>query len=171
MKTENYSSPTPAPASVAGTTQPTTTAMKLFTLGFTQKPAQKFFELLRRSGTQRVIDIRLNNRSQLAGFSKSGDLEFFLREVCGIGYVHLPDLAPSKELFDFLKKRGGDWATYAKNFLALMAEREIEKRVSKDVIADGCLLCSEDKPHHCHRRLVAEYLGHCWGDVTINHLI
>jgi uncharacterized protein (DUF488 family) len=144
--------------------------MKLYTIGFTKKNAQKFFETLRSSDTKRVVDVRLNNVSQLAGFAKRDDLAYFLDQVCKIGYVHLPDLAPTQDMLDEYKKKGGDWDTYEKRFLDLMEKRRIEERVSKDVIDGGCLLCSEDKPHQCHRRLVAEYLNQHWGNVDIAHL-
>lgn len=145
--------------------------MKLFTIGFTKKTARRFFRLLQDSGARRVVDVRLNNVSQLAGFAKKDDLAYFLDEICGITYTHVPELAPTQDMLDDLKKRKGDWATYERRFLALMAERRIEELLSMDLIADGCLLCSEDKPHHCHRRLVAEYLKNHWGDVQIAHLV
>jgi uncharacterized protein (DUF488 family) len=144
--------------------------MTLFTIGFTKKSARQFFETLKASGAKRVVDVRLNNVSQLAGFAKRDDLEFFLKEVCRIGYVHLPDLAPTPEMLDEYKKLKGDWATYEKRFLDLMEKRRIENSVPKEIVADGCLLCSEDKPHHCHRRLVAEYLKQHWGKLDIVHL-
>lgn len=144
--------------------------MNVFTIGFTKKSARQFFDMLRRSGVQRVVDIRLNNVSQLAGFAKRDDLAYFLKEVCGIEYVHLPDLAPTKEMLDEYKKLKGDWKTYEGRFLDLMSKRHIEDRIPKEVLAGGCLLCSEDKPHHCHRRLVAEYLKQHWGDLDITHL-
>ncbi len=144
--------------------------MKVFTIGFTKKTAQQFFEALRRSGAKRVVDVRLNNVSQLAGFAKRDDLKFFLKEVCGMDYVHVPDLAPTQELLDEYKKLKGDWKTYEARFLDLMSKRHIEDRIPKDVVAEGCLLCSEDKPHHCHRRLVAEYLRQHWGNLDISHL-
>ena len=143
--------------------------MKLSTIGFTRKPARRFFELLRESGGKRVVDVRLNNGSQLAGFTKKEDLAYFLDELCGMEYVHLPELAPTKDIFDD-KKRNGDWKTYEERFLALMRQRRIEETVPREIVADGCLLCSEDKPHHCHRRLVAEYLNQQSGDVEISHL-
>lgn len=144
--------------------------MKVFTIGFTKKSAQQFFEMLRRSGAKRVVDVRLNNVSQLAGFAKRDDLKFFLKEVCGMDYVHTPDLAPTQEMLDEYKKLKGDWQTYEKRFLDLMEKRKIEERMPKEVVAEGCLLCSEDKPHHCHRRLVADYLRQHWGDVDVSHL-
>lgn len=144
--------------------------MKLFTIGFTKKNARRFFELIKVAGARRVVDVRLNNISQLAGFAKKDDLAYFLKEICGIGYVHLPELAPTQEMLDEYKKLKGDWSIYEERFLALMKERRIEETVPRDVIAEGCLLCSEDKPHHCHRRLVAAYLKDHWGDVEVAHL-
>ena len=144
--------------------------MKLYTLGFTKKTAEHFFSLLRESGAQRVVDVRLNNVSQLAGFTKKDSLAFFLRELCEMDYIHLPMLAPTKEMLDDYKKRRSGWDVYEKRFLALMHERRIEETVSKQTVRDACLLCSEEKPHHCHRRLVAEYWQRHWGEVEIVHL-
>lgn len=144
--------------------------MKVYTIGFTKKSADRFFHLLRTSGAKRVVDVRLNNVSQLAGFAKRDDLAFFLAEICGIEYVHLPELAPTKEMLDDYKKHGSEWETYEARFFDLMHQRRIERTIPEEVVADGCLLCSEDKPHHCHRRLVAEYLNDHWGGVEIAHL-
>ncbi len=144
--------------------------MKVYSIGFTKKSAERFFTTLRDSGARRVVDVRLHNVSQLAGFTKRDDLRFFLQEIGGLDYVHLPELAPSQDLLDAYRKRGGDWDSYARGFLALMQERRIEDSVPRELIADGCLLCSEDKPHHCHRRLVAEYLAERWGNIEIVHL-
>ena len=145
--------------------------MKVYTVGFTKKSAHDFFQLLGESNARRVVDVRLNNVSQLAGFAKKNDLVYFLQEICGIEYLHVPDLAPTKEMLDGYKKGRDKWETYELRFLDLMQKRNIEKTIPKDVVADGCLLCSEDTPHHCHRRLVAEYLQQCWGDVSITHLV
>lgn len=143
----------------------------MYTIGFTKKSAQKFFELLRGSSAVRVVDVRLNNVSQLAGFAKRDDLAYFLEKICNIQYVHLPLLAPTQEMLDEYKKNGGDWTTYESRFLDLMEKRKIETEIPKEVIENGCLLCSEDKPHHCHRRVVAEYFKRHWGnDVQISHL-
>ena len=144
--------------------------MRLMTIGFTKKSARQFFGMLRTAGVRRVADVRLNNVSQLAGFAKRKDLEYFLDAICGIGYVHLPDLAPTRELLDAFKKYGGDWATYETEFLNLMTRRRVEETVSPALLDGACLLCSEDKPDHCHRRLVAEYLDRHWGGVDIRHL-
>jgi len=146
-------------------------SIRIYTIGFTQKTAQEFFEILRDARVQRVLDIRLNNVSQLAGFSKKDDLKYFLRAILGIDYIHLPILAPTQTILDAYKKHGGDWSVYEPQFMELMRKREIEKRIDPALVHQGCLLCSEDTPHHCHRRLVAEYLRECWGDaVEIRHL-
>jgi uncharacterized protein (DUF488 family) len=145
--------------------------VKLFTIGFTKKSAEAFFTKLRRSGAKRVVDVRLNNVSQLAGFAKRNDLQYFLREICHMDYVHVPQLAPTQDILDEYKKNKGDWAVYEQKFLELMRKREIEKNIDPAMIADGCLLCSEEKPHHCHRRLVAEYLKSHWGEVEVSHIL
>lgn len=144
--------------------------MKVFTIGFTKKSAREFFELLRASGAKRVVDVRLNNVSQLAGFTKRDDLAYFLRQICDIDYVHLPQLAPTQEILDAYRKRRITWDEYEARFLKLMKQRDIAETVPKELIAESCLLCSEDKPDRCHRRLVAEYLAGQWGDVEIVHL-
>jgi len=144
--------------------------MKVFTIGFTKKNAEQFFTRLKQPGLVRLVDARLNNVSQLAGFTKKDDLRFFLREINGIDYVHRPDLAPTKEILDEYKKNGGDWSTYEQKFMELMVRRRIEEKVPKELIDGGCLLCSEPTPEHCHRRLVAEYLRSRWGDLEIIHL-
>ena len=144
--------------------------MKLFTIGFTKKSARRFFDLLRESGVKRILDVRINNGSQLAGFAKKDDLAYFLEEICGMDYVHLPSLAPTKELLREYRSGVVDWETYETRFIELMRERRIEETTPKDALSDGCLLCSEDQPHHCHRRLVAEYLNKHWGGIEIAHL-
>lgn len=136
--------------------------MKVFTIGFTQKSAEKFFGLLKRSGAKRIVDVRLNNVSQLAGFAKKQDLAFFAKQLAGMDYVHVPELAPTQDILDEYKKNKGDWQVYERKFLELMERRAVQSTVSKDLIDGGCLLCSEDKPHHCHRRLVAEYFKRHW---------
>jgi uncharacterized protein (DUF488 family) len=144
--------------------------ISLFTIGFTQKSAETFFGLLIDAGVKRLVDVRLNNTSQLAGFAKKTDLIYFLRELGGIDYIHLPQLAPTKDIFDAYKKQKGDWKDFREGFLALMARREVEKSVSPEMLAQGCLLCSESDPTHCHRSLIVEYLGKIWGNLDIQHL-
>ena len=144
--------------------------MNVFTIGFTHKSAEAFFGTLKQSGAARLVDVRLNNVSQLAGFAKRNDLKYFLKVICGMEYLHLPELAPTKEMLDEYRKKTHDWAAYEAQFLNLMRQRQIEKTVSREAIDGGCLLCSEEKPRHCHRRLVAEYLREKWGSVEIKHL-
>jgi uncharacterized protein (DUF488 family) len=144
--------------------------MKIFTIGFTKKSAETFFTRLKDAGVKRLVDVRLNNVSQLAGFTKKDDLRFFAKAVCDIEYVHLPVLAPTPDILDAYKKQKGDWNLYEHQFLDLMRSRHIEETTTRDALDGGCLLCSEEKPHHCHRRLVAEYLRDKWGDVEIQHI-
>ena len=144
--------------------------MRVYTIGFTKKSASEFFGLLRDSGAERLVDVRLNNVSQLAGFAKRSDLEYFAREICQMEYVHLPELAPTKEMLDGYRKEHRDWDLYERQFLDLMSQRGVENMEMRETVSNACLLCSEDKPHHCHRRLVAEYLQGHWGDVEIVHL-
>ncbi len=143
--------------------------MKLFTIGFTGKSAADFFGRLRRAGVKRVIDVRLNNTSQLSAFAKRDDLAFFAKELCGADYVHRLDLAPTAEMLSAYRKGALPWPTYAEKFGALIGRRRIETS-ERGVFADACLLCSEDKPHHCHRRVVAEYLERHWPGVRVEHL-
>jgi len=144
--------------------------IKMFTIGFAGKSAERFFTLLMENQVRRVIDIRLHNTSQLAGFAKKEDLRYFLKAIGGIDYLHLPLLAPTEEILTAYKKNRGDWSVYERDFLALMAGRKIEQAVTPEMLHEGCLLCSEEKPRHCHRRLVAEYLRDRWGNVAIQHL-
>ena len=144
--------------------------IKLFTIGFTHKSAREFFTALKEAGVKRVIDVRLNNNSQLAGFSKKDDLAYFLKEVADIDYLHLAELAPTHDILDAYKKHKGDWSVYERKFLDLMARREVEKKLKPELLQQTCLLCSEHLPHHCHRRLVAEYLDAKWGGVNTRHL-
>lgn len=145
-------------------------AITLYTIGFTQKSAEEFFTRLKKAGVKRIVDVRLNNMSQLAGFSKKGDLQYFLREIGDIEYIHLLELAPTQDILDEYKKNKGDWSVYEEKFLRLISERKIEDRVSHDLLDHSCLLCSEATPEHCHRRLVAEYLKSKWNDLQIIHL-
>jgi len=144
--------------------------MRLYTIGFTKKPAQEFFGLLREAGVARVVDVRLNNVSQLAGFTKAQDFPYFLREVAGIGYRHAPDLAPTQEMLDAYKKHKGGWPAYEAAFNGLMRQRRVEVAWADALRDADCLLCSEEKAVHCHRRLVAEYLAGHLGGIEVTHL-
>ena len=145
--------------------------MRVFTIGFTKKSAREFFDKLRRPGLVRLLDVRLNNISQLAGFTKRDDLSFFCQAILSVEYLHLPELAPTQEMLDRYKKNGGDWLDYEAKFLALMSERKVEDNIARELIDGGCLLCSEPTPENCHRRLVAEYLRSKWGDLEIEHIV
>lgn len=144
--------------------------MRIFTIGFTKSSAESFFGRLTKAGAKKLVDVRLNNVSQLAGFAKRDDLRYFLDAICGIEYSHRVELAPTAEMLDSYKKLKSQWDEYEKRFIDLIASRRIEESVPREALADSCLLCSEDKAHHCHRRLVAEYLQSRWGDVEIVHL-
>ncbi len=145
--------------------------MEIYTIGFAKRSAPDFFGALRGAGIKRLLDVRLSNSSQLAGFTKRADLPFFLGEICGAAYLHEPLLAPTQELLDAYKKRKGSWQMYERAFMALMAERKIEERIRRDLFAvPTVLLCSETTAERCHRRLVCDYLNAAWGDVTAVHL-
>ena len=146
--------------------------MKTFTIGFTQKGANKFFTLIKDNQISRIIDVRLNNVSQLAGFAKRDDLKFFLSELCDADYVHVEDLAPTKDILSDYKKKLITWEEYEDKFINLISKRNIERTIDKSLLDNGCLLCSEHKPHHCHRRLVVDYLKNHWDtDIEVVHLI
>lgn len=145
--------------------------LELYTIGFTQKDAKSFFSLINQNHIQKVIDVRLKNNSQLSGFAKARDLPYFLKELAGVDYYHADCLAPTSDILDAYKKYKGDWSVYEYEFMNLMEKRQIEKEFSFDFFDAGCLLCSEHKPHHCHRRLVVDYLNLHWGvDIKVKHL-
>src|SRR5712692_1409814 len=144
--------------------------MKVFSIGFTKRSAEAFFTRLKEVGVKRLIDVRLNNVSQLAGFTKKDDLRYFTKTICNIDYAHVPELAPTQDILDAYKKQKGDWRVYERQFLELMRERRIEESTPRELMDFACLLCSEETPDHCHRRLVAEYLKERWGDVEIEHI-
>lgn len=144
--------------------------MEIATIGFTQSSAEHFFERLKRAGIRRLLDVRLNNSSQLAGFAKSGDLAYFLKTICGAEYEHDVRLAPTQELLDGYRKRRGSWEAYERAFLALMRERNVPAILDRNTFEQKTvLLCSEADPVRCHRRLVAELLADWWG-ARIEHL-
>ena len=145
--------------------------MEVCTIGFTQTTAADFFGKLRRYGIRRLVDVRLNNVSQLAAFAKRDDLSFFLKELCGAEYLHEIRLAPTQEMLDAYKKQKGSWDVYASLFLDLMRERRIERELNPDLFdVPTALLCSEPTADYCHRRLVVEYLQEKWSDVRSVHL-
>jgi len=145
--------------------------MKLYTVGFTQKSAQRFFSLLRDSGVGRVVDIRLRPSGQLAGFTKRDDLAYFLPALIDCEYHPAPSLAPTREILAAYRK-DGNWHTYVRRFEALMDQRNVPFSLDRAFYEEKacCLLCSEPTPEQCHRRLVAERIGRSWADTTIIHL-
>jgi uncharacterized protein (DUF488 family) len=145
--------------------------VKIATIGFTQTTAERFFKRLQNAGVKKIVDVRLHNTSQLAGFAKSEDLTYFLKVIGGITYVHAPLLAPTDIMLKAFKKEKGDWTVYENRFLALIKERRIEEQFNPDFLEDACLLCSEALPHRCHRRLVCDYLNEKWGgQLEVRHL-
>lgn len=145
--------------------------LKVATIGFTQSSAENFFTRIRQSGVSRVVDVRLHNTSQLAGFAKADDLAYFLRELCNVEYTHEPLLAPTEEIMSDFRKKKNDWHVFRERFLGLMAERQIENRLKPALFNGACLLCAEAKPHHCHRQFVCEYLNDKWGGrLDVTHL-
>lgn len=145
--------------------------MKIYTIGYSQKSAAQFFyELKQIAGLSKVIDVRLNNSSQLAGFTKKGSLDFFLKEILAVSYYHLPILSPTKKIFSDYKRKIISWTSYTEQFLYLMEERNIETRLNPKMLDNSCLLCSEHSPEHCHRRLIVEYLSHRWENLEVLHI-
>jgi uncharacterized protein (DUF488 family) len=145
--------------------------VEICTIGFTKKSARTFFSILKTADIRRLVDVRLNNASQLAGFTKRDDLAYFLGEICNSEYVHEPTLAPTAELLGSYRSRSISWATYEAAFLDLLGERRVAESLPRSLFdSTVVLLCSEPTPERCHRRLVAEYLAAHWGDVTIRHL-
>ena len=144
----------------------------LYTIGFTKKSAEQFFNLLKNNNVKQLVDVRISNSSQLAGFAKGKDLEFFVKEICHIPYRHITDFAPSKELLDLWHKQEVTWKVYEKTYIQLLKERNVLRDYGVKSFDGSCFLCSEDTPEQCHRRLLAEYLQkHSKEKVTIVHLI
>jgi uncharacterized protein (DUF488 family) len=145
--------------------------MEIYTIGFAKKSAEAFFRALRKAGIKRLIDVRLNNTSQLAGFTKRDDLQFFLKELCNAQYIHESLLAPTPDILNSYKKKRISWQEYEQRFFELMGERKIEEKIDRSLFnGPTVLLCSESNADHCHRRLVLEYLQNKWDTFKINHL-
>jgi len=143
----------------------------LYTIGFAGKSAEKFFELLTSKGVKKIVDTRINKASQLAGYAKGSDLEFFAKEIGGMSYEHNLDLAPTKELLTRYKGEKITWEEYEIEYLNLLDMRKIATKTDIEKLHENCLLCSEHTPEKCHRRLLAEYLKHVKNDIEIVHLI
>jgi uncharacterized protein (DUF488 family) len=142
------------------------------TIGFAKKPLKTFVQLLKDAGVTKLVDTRLNNTSQLAGFAKKNDLAYIM-DLVGIKYVHESEMAPTSDILKEYKSKKITWSQYENAYTGLLEERHILdhalKQMSNETI---CYLCSEDKPHHCHRRLLAEYIQqHNPTEIKIHHLV
>ena len=146
------------------------TPIQLFTIGFTGKSAEQFFERLQNAGVRLLIDTRLNNVSQLSGFAKRRDLEYFLKVIGGIAYVHDTELAPTDDILDGYKKKRMEWDEYARRFNELLEGRGLKDHRKPADFDHACLLCSEPTAEHCHRRLVGEYFQRAWPHLEVQHL-
>ena len=145
--------------------------MEIYSIGFTQKSAREFFGTLKANSIKRLLDVRLNNTSQLAAFAKQADLAYFLEVICDTAYEHEPLLAPTQEILDAYKKQKGSWEDYSEAYLSLIRSRKVESALSKKSFRKKTvLLCSEATAEHCHRRLALEYIQQHWKGVTIRHL-
>jgi len=142
----------------------------LYTIGFTKKSAEQFFSLLLNNGVKRLVDIRINNSSQLAGFAKGADLQYFARAIGNMDYVYMEDFAPTKELLSDYQNKRVDWNEYQKIYHHLLKERNIAEKYSIRDFDGSCFLCSEDTPDHCHRRLLVEFFKAKNKNVEILHL-
>jgi uncharacterized protein (DUF488 family) len=145
--------------------------IKLFTIGFTNKSAEQFFDLLKNNHVEGLVDTRINNVSQLSGFAKGNDLKFFAKQIGKMDYIHTLDFAPTKDLLADYRAKKISWADYEVAYLNLLDSRKIKQKVDVESLHQHCLLCSEHTPEKCHRRLLAEYFQAVRQDVDIVHLI
>lgn len=144
--------------------------INLYTIGSSGKNAETFFNILKNNGIISLIDVRLNNTSQLSGFTKKDDLKFFLDKICGIKYIHLPILSPTESILKDYKNKKITWDDYESKYLNLIKDRDIEKELFNINLDRSCLLCSEKTPDNCHRRLAAEFLKSKGKIDTITHI-
>lgn len=144
--------------------------IRLLTIGFTKKTAKQFFEILKKNGVNKLVDIRINNTSQLAGFAKGQDLEYFVNVINNIPYIHIPDFAPTKQLLSDYQNKKIDWLGYQKIFRQLIESRKIDKKYNISDFDNACFLCSEELPDQCHRRLIVEFFKENNPEIQIIHL-
>ena len=147
-----------------------TGVINLFTIGFAKKNAEEFFGILKTAQIKKLIDVRLNNISQLAGFTKKNDLKYFLKEICRIAYEYRPEFAPTKDILDGYKKKEISWETYENKYNTLLIKRNIIGEIDSTDLNMSCFLCSEPTADKCHRRLLAEYLQIKFEGLKIIHL-
>jgi uncharacterized protein (DUF488 family) len=145
--------------------------IEIFTIGFTQKPAERFFGLLKENNVDLLIDIRRRPEGQLSGFAKKADLPYFMNSLVGGQYLHMPELAPEDDILSAYRKNK-DWAEFEKRFNEQMDLGNIPEHLDRSLFEShrGCFLCSEHRPEQCHRRFVAERIARSWDSVTIHHL-
>jgi uncharacterized protein (DUF488 family) len=145
--------------------------IKLYTIGFTNKSAEQFFELLKINRITTIIDTRINNISQLSGFAKGRDLAYFARELGNIEYIHKLDFAPTKELLEKYRKKLITWEEYETEYINLLDTRKICSKINIEQFHQNCFLCSEHTPEKCHRRLLVDYLKSRFNSIEIQHLV
>jgi uncharacterized protein YeaO (DUF488 family) len=144
---------------------------KLYTIGFTGKSAEQFFSLLKESKASRLIDIRINRTSQLAGFAKEQDLKFLVPELTNMDYVVREELAPTKDLLASYRKKEIAWDEFAENYQHLLKNRLVHNAFSLEDFSNSILLCSEKEPEKCHRTLLANALIEQFPSLEIINLI
>lgn len=154
------------------TTLETPMDFRILSIGFTGKNAERFFTLLKEKKVKTLFDVRLQNTSQLAGFAKRDDLKYFLKNICEIDYIEVPELYPEATILRDYRNKAVSWDYYEAKYLELISKRSVERVLSPSLLDQGCLLCSEHKPHQCHRRLAIEYLKSRWAkNFKIEHLV
>jgi uncharacterized protein (DUF488 family) len=144
--------------------------IKLYTIGFTEKSAEQFFTLLKKAKVKKILDIRISNMSQLAGFTKGTDLEYFAKEIGNMTYEHNIDLAPTKELMTSYRGKLISQPEFEKRYLKLLDSRKVKQKIDIEKLNNTCLLCSEHMPEYCHRKVLAEYLFKMNNNIKIIHL-
>lgn len=145
--------------------------MNLYTIGFAQKTAKEFFELLKKNNVKRLLDIRESNSNIYAGFTMKQNLPYFLEQICGITYHELKIFAPTKELKKFYQEsKNSNWEYFEQEYKTLLKERSIHEHVDSELLRDAVLLCAEPEPENCHRKIAAEYLKNIFPEIRIIHL-
>ena len=144
--------------------------IKLYTIGFTKKTARQFFELLKKNNVKKLVDVRINNSSQLAGFAKGADLEYFAEAICGIQYEFVADFAPTKELLSDYQNKKITWEEYKQTYRSLIETRKVTEKYDIKEFDHACFLCSEPTAEQCHRGLLVEYFWESNPDIQFVHL-
>jgi uncharacterized protein (DUF488 family) len=143
--------------------------VSLYTIGFTKHTAEDFFETLKSASVRKLIDIRINKTSQLAGFAKGTDLPYLLRVSAGIAYEAIENLAPSKELLKRYRSKEISWDSFENMYLEQIKSSGSLETLKPNDFENACLLCSEHSSEKCHRRVLAEEMHKLWG-IKVVHL-